>query len=87
MEPAADEPIPGALEPVEERPHQLDRAETMTTIRLLTLVVPAPAVVLVAAVLGVAEAAEPVAAPEEAEVVEEEAGEDHLPPSPCAIPC
>ena len=82
VEPAAEEPLPGALEPVEERPHQLDRAETTTTtILLLTLVVPAPAVVLVAAV----QVAAPVGAEEvveEAEAGAAEAVEDHLPPYP-----
>ncbi len=77
---------------VEERPHQLGRAEVRAEILLLTLAGPAPAVVLAAAVLEVAQeaepVAEPVAAPEEAEVVveaeagAEEAVEDHLPPYP-----
>ena len=84
MEPAADEPLHGALEPVEERPHQLDRVGTTTTILLLTLAVPALAVELAAAVLEVAQAVALEAAPEEAEVVveAEEAVEDHLPPYP-----
>ena len=73
---------------VEERPHQLERAEARAETLLLTLAVPAPAVELAAAAEEAAAAVEVVAAPEGAEVVVEaeagaaEAVEDHLPPYP-----
>jgi hypothetical protein len=85
----AEELVEGerVLGQVEERPHQLELAEVRAEPLLLSLAVPALAVVLAAAALVVAQAAEVVAAPAEAGVVEAEAGaaeavEDHLPPYP-----
>jgi hypothetical protein len=86
----AEELVEGerVLGQVEERPHQLERAEVRAETLLLTPAVPALAVVLAAAVLEVAQAVALEAAPEEAEVVvvaeagAAEAVEDHLPPYP-----